>query len=629
MYKQFVGWRSIDWPAALRTLAQAPVRLIALGLALTLAGCAGNPAQEGQALLAPVPAAQLNEARALDAKGDAAGAAKYYLDLSGKAKPPTREQLRIEAARSLLAAGQAAEAAQVLDATSSTDLTQGQRQIVLLLGADASLQLGHAQQAIARLDRVQTFTLTAELRIRRLGTLAAAYRVAGQPVEAAKALDEMDGLLQDPKQRMANQVSLLYALGALSPADLQRLAASGSGDLRGWAQLALLLGSAGAADSTLEQRYAAWRRDQGSHPALPGLPRAYFGALAGAYGTGDRVAVLLPSSGGFSAGAFGAAVGAIREGILAAQRADDPAKRPQVTFVDARQVDRTSALVDAAAAGGAKYVIGPLQKGAVDALAAGQRLPVPTLALNRATREGKAPANLYQYALSPEDEGASAAHAAWADGRRSALLLYPNTPWADRLVQAFRSQWAVLGGRIAGQKTYAEGATAPDAAVEGLLGARGQAGADQGAAFVFLVATQASARAIWPKIRTAGGPSTYATSLVYPGDFDPGLDQVLAGLYFVDIPWMLTDDDGPLSRRALRRTLPRIGGSDQRLYAMGIDAYRVAPRVADLARRPGSFYPGQTGALRVDAAGRVQRQLVLGQYTATGVVLAAPSGGSK
>jgi uncharacterized protein len=629
MSQQRLGSPTLDLPAALRTLLRAPAGLLALGLVLTLAGCAGNPVQEGQRLLAPVPAAQLSEARALDAKGDAAGAAKYYLDLSEKAKPPTREQLRIEAARSLLAAGQAGEAARVLDATSSTDLTQGQRQVVLLLGADAALQLGRAEQAIDRLDRIQTSTLPAELRVRLYGTLAGAYRLNGQPVEAAKALGELDGLLKDPNQRLANQVSLLQALGALGPVDLQRLAASGSGDLRGWAELALLFGSAGATDAALDQRYAAWRRGHGSHPALPGLPQAYFGALAGGYAAGDRVAVLLPSSGGFATGAFGTAIGAIREGILVAQRADDPARRPRITFVDATQAGRSRALVDAAAAGGARYVIGPLQKNAVDALAAGKDLPVPALALNRATSSGKPPANLFQYALSPEDEGASAAQAAWTAGHRSALLLYPSAPWADRLVQAFRAQWVALGGRVAGQRTYDAGKTAPDAAVQQLLGDGAQATTDQGRACVFLVATREAARAIWPKIQTAGGPSTYATSLVYPGDFDPGLDHVLAGLHFVDIPWMLAGDDGPLSRHALRRTLPKIGGSDQRLYAMGIDAYRVAPRVADLARRPGSSYPGQTGALRVDSAGRVQRQLVLGQYTANGVVLATSPGASK
>jgi uncharacterized protein len=377
-----------------------------------------------------------------------------------------------------------------------------------------------------------------------------------------------------------------------------------------WLALGLTLTLAGCAGSRLQE--------VGASPAGAR-------ALAGGYGPADRVAVLLPSTGPFATGAFGKAVGAIRDGILAAQRADDPAQRPRIDFVDASQVGRTRALIDAGANGGAKYVIGPLQKPAVDLLAAGKGLPVPVLALNRAAGDGRHAANLFQYALAPEDEGLSAAQAAWAAGHRSALLLYPRTPWAERLVQSFRGQWLSLGGQIAAQKAYGSGGTAPDAAVQALLGGR-EARTGAGGPCVFLVATRESARAIWPRIQAAGGVPTYATSLVYPGDFDPGLDAVLAGLYFVDIPWMLSKDDGPLSRQAVRRTLPGIGGSDQRLYAMGIDAYRLAPRAADLAKRPGSFYPGQTGTLRVDPSGRVQRELVVGQYTPTGVVLTSAGG---
>ena len=286
-----------------------------------------------------------------------------------------------------------------------------------------------------------------------------------------------------------------------------------------------------------------------------------------------------------------------------------------MTFADSGK-GKPGALVAAAASGGAKYVIGPLQKGEVDALLAGPALPVPTLALNRGIKSGRSPANLFQYALSPEDEGTSVANAAWAAGHRSAYVLQPGAPWAERLVDAFRNQWMAVGGRIAGQKGYAEkGDTA--GAVQGLL-----AGADKGA-FVFLVASKEGARTLWPQIRAAGGLPAYATSLVNNGNFDPAADQALVGLNFVDIPWMLADDDGPLSRRALRRTKPAIGGSDQRLYAMGVDAYRVVPRLTDLAKRPGSFYSGQTGALSLDGAGRVHRQLVVGQFTATGVTLAS------
>lgn len=614
MFRQILGLNLHAVSPKAAGITPSPRAGLAVVLALALAGCATNPAQEGQRLLAPVPAEQLGEARALEAKGDTAGAAKYYLELAEKAKPPTREQLRLEAARAQLAAGQAREADKVLSETSQKDLTQGQQQTALLLGADVALQLGRPQEAIDRLNRVQTMGLPAELRAERLGTLAAAYRLKGQPEQAATTLNELDGLLKDPNQRLANQVSLVQGLAALGPTELARIGKGGSGNLRGWAEVAQMFGSASAADAALEQRYAAWRRGQLLHPALPNLPQGYFGAQAGGYATQDQIKVLLPTSGGFAGGAYGAAIGAIREGILTAQRTDEAATRPQVSFADSTK-GKPGALVAAAASGGAKYVIGPLQKGEVDALLAGPALPVPTLALNRGVKTGRSPANLFQYALSPEDEGTSVANAAWAAGHRSAYVLQPGTPWAARLVDAFRNQWISVGGRISGQKGYAEkGDNA--GLVQGLL-----AGADKGA-FVFLVASKEAARALWPQIRAAGGLPAYATSLVNNGDFDPAADQALVGLNFVDIPWMLADDDGPLSRRALRRTNPRIQGGDQRLYAMGVDAYRVVPRLTDLAKRPGSFYAGQTGALSLDGAGRVHRQLVVGQFTTNGVALA-------
>jgi outer membrane PBP1 activator LpoA protein len=77
--------------------------------------------------------------------------------------------------------------------------------------------------------------------------------------------------------------------------------------------------------------------------------------------------------------------------------------------------------------------------------------------------------------------------------------------------------------------------------------------------------------------------------------------------------------DGALSRRRLSNSSFAVANPLARLYAMGIDAYRLTPRLPLLAKSPGAFYPGQTGGLSVDGLGRIQRQLALGQFTETGV----------
>jgi outer membrane PBP1 activator LpoA protein len=53
---------------------------------------------------------------------------------------------------------------------------------------------------------------------------------------------------------------------------------------------------------------------------------------------------------------------------------------------------------------------------------------------------------------------------------------------------------------------------------------------------------------------------------------------------------------------------------------MGIDAYRLAPRVDEMGRQPGTFFPGETGGLSVDSRGEVHRQLILAQFTDRGVI---------
>jgi hypothetical protein len=318
-------------------------------------------------------------------------------------------------------------------------------------------------------------------------------------------------------------------------------------------------------------------------------------------------------------GRFAPAGRAVKEGIEAARQADTSGHQPVLSLVDSTSAGRTRAIHADAVKSGADYVLGPLEKEAVDALAAGPALTVPTLALNQTTRDSRAAGNLFQFALSPENEAAEVAIKAAEMGHRRALVLYPEGAWGERLASSFRSQWRRLGGTaLAGQAVYNPTARSYERTVANLVG-----GAD--ADVLFLVATNDLARRLYPQIRLASSPLTViGTSHVYSGAFDPARDPVLAGLYFVDIPWMLdSGGDGPLSRRRLTSSSFEVANPLARLYAMGIDAYRLAPRLPALAKSPGAFYPGQTGGLSIDSLGRVQRQLALGRFSETDVREAA------
>ncbi len=589
----------------LSTLAWLTPLLLVLGLS----GCATSPALDESKVLATVPGAELTQATALEAQGKAMEAARLYLDLAVKARPPARAQLQLKAVDAYLSAGQTAPARQTLDAIPSQELTATQREMLLLAQADLALLTGRPQDATRFLGRMEVQSLPRDLKARRLGTLASAQRLANSPLDAAKTLSDLDRLLEQNDQRLVNQVSLLSTLNTLPQAELQKLTRTGSWAMRGWAEIALLTRQAGADPSQLEIRYRQWQRGRSGHPALPELARAYSRNLSGGYQSGDRVTVMLPRS-----GRFAAAARAVREGIEAASRVDTGTPRPRLEFADSTNAGRVGAIHARAIKDGAHYVIGPLEKPAVDALASERTLKVPTLALNESTRAERRTDNLFQFSLSPENEAAEVANKAFARGLKRALLLYPEGAWGNRLASAFRQQWLSLGGTLAGQSSFNPAVASYDQTVQKLLGG---APAD----LLFLVATADMARKIHPVIRNASTrPLTViSTSHVYVGDFDPKRDAGLVGLYFVDIPWMFdVGGDGPLSRRRLSNSADPLA----RLHAMGVDAYRLAPRLTNLAKNPGAYYPGQTGGLSINSLGRIQRQLELGRFTETGPQLA-------
>jgi hypothetical protein len=513
----------------------------------------------------------------------------------------------LKAVRAYLSVGDTQQARQVISQIARQHLTLGQREQLLLIEADLALLDGRPREAIARLESMQPATLPTALKIQRLGTLAAAQRLANEPIAAAQTLITLDRLLADEDERLLNQVSLVSSLSTLDDQTLQDLARNGKGGIASWAAIALVARTAGGDPAQFQTRYR--QEIAGKGGAHPRLAEAYAEMLSGGYAAGERLAILLPSG-----GRFGAAATAVQDGIQAARRLDTSGQPPAIQLLDSGNPERVRDIHARAIKEGATHVIGPLQKEAVDRLATGPALAVPTLALNQTTQETRGAANLFQFSLSPENEAAEAASKAAAMGRKRALILYPAGAWGERLASAFRDQWQRLGGQIAGQSVYDPTARRHDKTLSKLLeGAK--------ADVLFLVATQEMAYRIYPQVSLVDSSLTViATSHVYSGAFQAAQDKVLAGLYFVDIPWMLdTEGEGPLSRRRLSGSSFAMANPLARLYAMGIDAYRIAPRLTDLARSPGAYYPGQTGGLSVDPLGRIQRQLALARFTESGV----------
>ena len=243
-------------------------------------------------------------------------------------------------------------------------------------------------------------------------------------------------------------------------------------------------------------------------------------------------------------------------------------------------------------------VVGPLARSAVSIVAASALVRKPTLALNHPDRHGDAtplPQNMLIIGLSVEDEARQLA--AWAAAEQpgaQALILSAGQPWQRRAGAAFAAQWTHAGrsaqsialGTLNGHLNDAELVQlrtriqdAPDALL-----------------FAALDADQVR------QLRAALGNDIpiYGTSSLNPGAGALEAAPELDGVRLLDLPWQVQRDHPAVM--VYPRPLP--GGAHtpsadlERLYALGIDAFRVA---REIALHPASSFhlDGVTGRLAV------------------------------
>jgi len=306
-----------------------------------------------------------------------------------------------------------------------------------------------------------------------------------------------------------------------------------------------------------------------------------------------HIALLLP----VDSKVFARHAAAVRDGFRAAAGVEE---RPLLPVREYAVSGDAAASLDGfrkAVAAGARVVVGPLTRDAVTALAFGEPVPVPTLALSMPDDTGRMPGNLYVLGLQVETEARQVARMIREAGHRSVATISGSGALQRRMQAAFTAEFRQAGGTIAAEVPFA-------AAPEKLRGAgRSLAGIDA----VFLALDHAEARNVRPYL---GNLPAYATSGVHGGDLGPLAGHDLAGIRFVDMPWLL-EPDHPRIAAYPRPKTPASAELD-RLYALGIDAWRIALQLLEGTRD--IRLDGVTGRLRLGAQGVIEREMVAGRY---------------
>jgi outer membrane PBP1 activator LpoA protein len=605
-----------------RTLSLSGRRLAWIAV-LALAACSMLPPPVAQR-----PGTELaaeNAAR----RGDHAQAAAQYENLAAIRVPPERVDMQLAAAREWLAAARPTEAARVLAGIVAPQ-SAAQSLERSLLEAETALLANRAQEAW------QKFTTIPESAATTAPPAGAAQRyyllkmrialAVARPVDAVRAEIAAEGFAANAAERTQLRTRLLAALRDARDHGVKlEPAASPDPIVAGWLELGAIATEGHATSLIGEAEAAAWRAKYPNHPALEVLSQALPPPLVTA-ATGGRIALLLPLS-----GAAAGQAATVRDGFLSAYYQLPEATRPAMQVYDTGAVTAAAA-VKQARAEGSSFIVGPLTREDVAAVADLGSESVPVLALNFLPADRTAPPGLYQFALSPEEEARIVARRILADGHRRGVALVPRGDWGNRVIDAFTRELTAGGGSLITQALYdpaehdysyeltailhVDDSDARHVRLQNVLGTklnfeprhRGDI------EFVFVVPESATnARLIEPQLKFfyAGDIPSYSLSNAFePEATDANRDA--DGLMYPDMPWMVGDD---ASLDAIRGNIEQAWGNGvawrSRLFAFGYDACQLMLALSGGRQKLTEVQiAGLSGQLHFDAQGRVQRDLI-------------------
>ncbi|SFN45546.1 hypothetical protein SAMN05660284_01538 [Formivibrio citricus] len=326
-----------------------------------------------------------------------------------------------------------------------------------------------------------------------------------------------------------------------------------------------------------------------------GLAALLYGALV--CGASAQPAVPAPDSGRFVAlilpgksKALRPATEAIKSGVLAAARAHGGADAlPVRIFETGDAEEETLSMFNLAKSQGAAVVIGPLTRSAVNYLADSADFSIPVLALNSFDEATLRRPKLYSFGLSIELEVQQIVRLMRNRQVAAPAVLVSPGPLSARMAQAFAEAWSEGGGAVPVQIEVKQ-PRAEAAALQAKL---------KGADAVFFASDGRRASLLRPYLPAA--LPCYATSQITVGRAVP-VD--LSGVNYVEMPW-LAEPDTPEYAVYGRHRSP--SGDIERLFALGVDAWRLADALA--GGRSVTDLEGLTGRLTLSSDGTVVREL--------------------
>lgn len=601
-----------------------PILFLLVG---TLVACSGIPQKSSEK---SKPDIEMLQTQTEDPKDTI----KRYRQLSANSHLPADKQYyALLIAETQMESGDIEKASETLFRINLAQLNSNYHSRVDLLEAELAIQKGQTPIALQKLPkRIIDFPPRVQARI--LKVRATALHELGYTIESLLARMRLAPLLSNPDAVDANNAAIWSSLNALPEEKLSELSKSRlNPNIRGWVDLVTGLRQVVTTRKIRDDFLASWYSRYPSHPAADRFLDKLKSNAALIPEYPQKIALLLPL--GSQNDKLAKAAEAIRDGFMATYYNSEHVPRPQIRILDVGDdPEQIWTYLQDAKARGAEIIVGPLHKQAVSNLVSAVKLDIPVLALNYSTNDHLNSENVIQFGLAPEDEAKQAAERAIVQKKMRAIVLAPQSSLGNRMHSSFIHYYENLGGTTLASEFYAFDANDHGDTIERVLNihqsnnrnARLRSIINENIKFeprrrqdidlIFLEADPKQARLIMPQLRFhhAGDIPVFASSHVFSGKNNPVVDKDLSGLSFLDAPFVLKTKDNNM--------LPILGESekdqtlnvDPRLYALGMDAYRILPFLSNLQSNPFERFTGYTGTIYIDHNNRIHRELVWASF---------------
>lgn len=621
-------------------------------------------------ILAACSVNQQAPAPVADIRGAANQGSAFYLQQMRQSTDDSRSDWQLLAIRALMAEGDFNQAGSQLQALPA-QLTAAQKSESLLLKTQYAIHQQQMQQAATLLAALSPAMLN-DSQQSRYQHLVIASASAEDSLTVLRAYIGLQPTL--PAAEQQKNIDQTWARLLTISADQlgNQVINANENILQGWLDLLGVYYQNRTDQQNLKSAVQDWQQRYPDNPAAKTLPSALLQTINLSHASTQTIALFLPLTGpgAIFSKAIEQGLNDARNGRLTTPRVDQPAAdaanqassadtSPATTQTAPNPASNSAAaeganatevkvydtnghaidqLLQQAQQEGATLVVGPLLKEDVaKAVAAPTHLNI--LALNQPSDLQDHP-NVCYFSLSPENEARDAADHIWAQGKRQPVLLLPGNDLGDRIANAFASEWQHLGGATVLRQTLGNtselrskinantgisltgtpvAAANPSASltVAGMtFDAPSRATDSQGDVdAVYIVANQGDLDLIKPlitmKIGTRSNVAFYANSLSSQANAGTDFRFEMEGLQYSDIP-LLLGSNPQLQQQALGQfnndyTLTR-------LYAMGIDAWKLANHFAELRQQAGYQLQGETGLLQATQNCVINRTLSWNQY---------------